>query len=446
MKTVGSGQWAVGSFRVQPYRLLLRCLVVIAHCLLPTAHCFAQLSPNRKAQDAYELAAKRNTERRPAEAMELYRKALEKDPAFGEACFQIARLYDADRQPEQAAEWYDKALKFKPDSPITLPAYGWLGSFSLKKGAYANARFYLDNLLTKAPGSPLARRAERQLATVKFAEESLKHPLSFRVNRLPDVVNAFDSQYFPVLTADQETLIFTGIEKPLGDEDLYVSRRVEELGWSKPVSLSSVINTPDNEGTAAISADGRTLVFTVCQGRRRGFGNCDLYVSYRNGDDWSNPENLGADVNSSSWDSQPALSADGRTLYFVSDRPGGLGKRDLWVCRRDGTGQWGEARNLGPGVNTPDDDVSPFLHANGRTLFFASEGYVGMGGFDLWMTERQNNGWSKPENLGYPLNTHEDQVGLYVSADGKRVFIRSKSASRKTAAGRACTSAPCPSH
>jgi outer membrane protein OmpA-like peptidoglycan-associated protein len=422
---VASDKWQVVSEKVPAKSDFLKvacALVATCHLLLVTCYSYAQLSTNRKAQEAYEQAAKRYAERKPAEALDLYRKAIEKDPQFGEAYFQVARLYDADRQPEQAADWYDKALKYKPDSPVTLPAYAWLGSFSLKKGAYANARFYLENLLAKALASPLARRAERQLATVKFAEEAMKHPLPFRVSRLPDAVNVFDSQYFPVLTADQETLLFTGIEKPLGDEDLYVSHRSDDGAWSKPASLSNVINTADNEGTAALSADGRTLVFTVCQGRRRGFGNCDLYVSYRSGDDWSNPENLGADVNSPSWDSQPALSADGRTLYFVSDRPGGVGKRDLWVCRRDSTGRWGEARNLGRGINTPDDDVSPFLHANGRTLFFASEGYVGMGGFDLWMTERQGTGWSKPENLGYPLNTHEDQVGLYVTADGKKGF------------------------
>ncbi|MCY7351284.1 MAG: OmpA family protein [Cytophagaceae bacterium] len=382
----------------------------------------AQLSTNKKAQEFYERAAKLYAERKPAEAMDQYRRAIERDPDFGEAYFQIARLYEADRQPVLAAEWFEKSLKYKPISPVTLPAYGWLGSNALKKGAYANARFFLENMVAKAPGSILARRATRQLETVKFAEEAMKYPLTFRVGRLPEIVNAFDSQYFPVLTADRETLIFTGIATPLGDEDLYLSRRVEELGWTKPVSLSEVINTADNEGTCAISADGRTLVFTVCQGRRRGFGNCDLYVTYQKGDEWSNPDNLGADVNSASWDSQPALSADGRTLYFVSDRPGGLGKRDLWVCRRDSAGHWSKASNLGKALNTPDDDVSPFLHANGRTLFFASEGYVGLGGFDLWMTEQQGNGWSKPENLGYPLNTHEDQVGLFITADGKKGF------------------------
>lgn len=425
MKRVERGTWNVERwkcFEVPPAFRVGVALLLTFNVQLSTFNAHAQFSGNKKAQEAYEQAGKRYAERKPAEALDLYQKALERDPTFGEAAFQIARLYEADRQPERAAEWYRKAVELRPASPVTLPAYAWLGSFYLKKGAYAEAKTALEAVVAKAPQGTFSRRANRQLETVRFAEEAMKKPLTFRVNRLPDAVNAFDSQYFPVLTADRETMIFTGIATPLGDEDLYVSRWVEDGGWSKPVSLSGVINTPDNEGTAAISADGRTLVFTVCQGKRRGFGNCDLYASYRRGDEWSEPENLGADVNSPSWDSQPALSADGRTLYFVSDRPGGVGKRDLWVCQREADGRWGAARNLGKAVNTPEDDVSPFLHANGRTLFFASEGYVGLGGFDVWMTEWDGNAWAKPENLGYPLNTHEDQVGLFITADGKKGF------------------------
>lgn len=422
MNPVGNWQLAGSKLTDSGFMRVLGVLLFFANCQLSSANCFAQLSQNKKAQEAYDQAAKRYAERKPAEALSLYQKALERDPAFGEAAFQMGRLYDADRQPERAADWYRKAVELKPDSPVTLPAYAWLGSFYLKKGSYAEAQTLLEKVKAKSPPGVLSRRAARQLETIRFADDAMKKPLTFRVNRLPDMVNAFDSQYFPVLTADRETMIFTGIANPLGDEDLYVSRREEAQGWSKPVSLSSVINTPDNEGTAAISADGRTLVFTVCQGKRRGFGNCDLYASYRRGDDWSEPENLGADVNSPSWDSQPALSADGRTLYFVSDRPGGMGKRDLWVCQREAEGRWGAARNLGKAINTPEDDVSPFLHANGHTLFFASEGYVGLGGFDVWMSEGDGQTWTKPENVGYPLNTHEDQVGLFVTADGKKGY------------------------
>ncbi|MCY7360091.1 MAG: OmpA family protein, partial [Rudanella sp.] len=181
----------------------------------------------------------------------------------------------------------------------------------------------------------------------------------------------------------------------------------------------------DNEGTPSLSADGRTLVFTACQGRK-GFGSCDLYISRRTGSDWSAPQNLGGTVNTSNYESQPALSADGRRLYFVSDRPGGKGKRDLWRTDADADGNWQEPVNLGTPINTPFNEASPFIHANGQTLFFASEGHPGMGGYDLFVSDSTlttgPQRWSTPANLGYPINTSEDQASLFVSANGARAY------------------------
>ena len=151
-------------------------------------------------------------------------------------------------------------------------------------------------------------------------------------------------------------------------------------------------------------------------------GSCDLFVSYKTGDAWSQPENLGSAINSGAWESQPTLSADGRTLYFVSNRHDGRGGYDIWVSYLDQENQWTKAVNLGSAINTPDDEVSPFIHVNGRTLFFSSKGYKGFGGFDIYYSERSPEGWTEPENLGYPINTHDDQVSLFVTTDGKKAF------------------------
>jgi OmpA-OmpF porin, OOP family len=190
---------------------------------------------------------------------------------------------------------------------------------------------------------------------------------------------------------------------------------------NQPVSISPNINSQFNEGTSTISADGRTLIFTNCEGRP-GLGSCDLFISYKTGDEWSVPENLGKNVNSVSWDSQPSLSADGRKLYFISDRAGGKGKRDIWLSVKDRNNQWGKAINPGSPINSAEDEVSPFIHVNGTTLFFASTGFPGFGGFDLYKSELKDSVWSEPVNLGYPLNTHEDQVSLFVSTNGKRGY------------------------
>jgi outer membrane protein OmpA-like peptidoglycan-associated protein len=159
-------------------------------------------------------------------------------------------------------------------------------------------------------------------------------------------------------------------------------------------------------------------VFTACN-RRDGYGSCDLYISYKNGQAWSKPQNLGAAINTPYWESQPTLSADGRVLYFVSDRLGGVGGRDVWVSTLQKNNQWTSARNSGSVINTPDDEASPFLHANGRTLFFASEGHQGLGGYDLFFSDSTQAGWQSPRNLGYPINTSDNQVALVITSDGQ---------------------------
>jgi outer membrane protein OmpA-like peptidoglycan-associated protein len=224
-----------------------------------------------------------------------------------------------------------------------------------------------------------------------------------------------------VLTADKKELIFTKRDgfTVQYDEDLYVSEW-KNGSWQSPESISRNINSSYNEGTCTISADGRILIFTSCE--RNTYGTCDLFISYKNGEDWTYPENMGPAINSTAWESQATLSADGRKLYFISTRRGGKGKRDIWYSTLDEYDEWTEARNLGSEINTPYDEVSPFIHVNGQTLFFASNGYPGFGGFDMYSSELEDGKWSEPKNLGYPLNTHNDEVSLFITADGRKGF------------------------
>jgi outer membrane protein OmpA-like peptidoglycan-associated protein len=231
-------------------------------------------------------------------------------------------------------------------------------------------------------------------------------------------------QYFPVLTADQRQLIFTrrAGDGPNDDEDLMVSKKDEQGRWMAPESISKNINTQLNEGTCSISADGRRLIFTSCSGRD-GIGSCDLYESVKEGEVWTTPKNLGRNVNTSEWESQPSLSADGRTLYFVSDRRAGVGRRDIWISTlNDETGTWTKAINAGGQINSPFDEISPFIHANDRTLYFASNGLPGFGGYDIFYAERDSADWGDPENIGNVINDHEDQFSLFITADGKKGY------------------------
>jgi outer membrane protein OmpA-like peptidoglycan-associated protein len=254
----------------------------------------------------------------------------------------------------------------------------------------------------------------------EFAIEAIKKPLDFKPKPMADVLNQFKRQYFPVLTADQQTIIFTVNEGNREDENIYISTKLNGE-WQRPQSISKTLNTDFKEGTCSISADGRIMIFTACDGRET-YGRCDLYETHKIGEEWTEPVNLGQGVNSPMWESQPSLSADGRTLYFISDRRSGYGGRDIYVSKKDNKGNWMPATNVGNSINTPFDEVSPFIHSNGKTLFFSSEGLPGMGGFDLYFSEQQGNLWTAPKNLGYPLNTKDDQVSLFVSADGKKAY------------------------
>lgn len=386
------------------------------------------MAQSKRAVESYEKGQKALADRNLAEAGRYYAKAIEQDASYAEAYIKMGELAVFDRNMDAAAKYYEKAVSLKPDAPEIQPAYSWLGNYYLRAGQYEKAAPFLEKFLTLQAGiakpTPLqritAKRVTRMRDICAFALQAMQKPLKIEVRRLPETVNGFESQYFPVLTADRENLLFTGIEIENGDESLYLSEKTQD-GWSKPKALPAPINTSENEGTASLSADGRTLVFTVCQSRlKRGFGNCDLYIAYRAGNEWSEPENLGPAINSKEWESQPTLSPDGRWLLFASDRPGGIGKRDIWMARKDSTGHWTPAVNAGAAINTTEDDVSPFLHANGRTLFFASDGWIGMGGFDIWMSDWNGSGFSAPENVGYPINNFEDQSALFITSDGKK--------------------------
>ncbi len=393
------------------------CLLAF-YCQLSTVYSQTPLSStNKKALDAYEKGIQALKDRNIEKAFSEFEEAIERDKLFSEPYFQLGRLYEQNRQFGNAILNYEKAVNAQEKTSVTEIAAQQVGQLYLKKGEYQKALVFLEKGIGAVTASN-QKRYKTRIDNCKFALEVLKKPLIINPLELPKSVNKFDSQYFPVMTADRETLIYTGNQD--SDENLYVASIKDKI-WTDPISISEKINTTQNEGTATISADGRTLVFTSCGGKK-GFGSCDLFISYKQGDNWTSPQNLGLGVNSAEWESQPSLSADGRTLFFVSDRKGSLGKRDIWVSKLDSTNMWKKATNLGNPVNTIEDDLSPFIHANGKTLFFASEGHVGMGGLDLYFTENQQDKWKNPENLGYPLNTFEDQVALFITADGKKAY------------------------
>ena len=241
-------------------------------------------------------------------------------------------------------------------------------------------------------------------------------------------INSGESEYFPSLTIDGNELVFT---RKLGgnNEDFYSSKKksgedTATTGWGIAKSMVTV-NTSLSEGAQNISSDGDWLVFTGCH-RPDGMGSCDIYIAYKTPGGWSEPANLGRNINSDQWDSQPCLSPDKRDLYFASRRFGGYGGSDIYVSHLKPNGRWGEPENLGAGINTPGDDQCPFIHADNQTLYFTSNGWQGYGGNDLFYVRKGYGGtWSKPMNLGYPINTIDDEGTLFIAADGKTAYYAS---------------------
>ena len=411
---------------------LLMPLVVMAQPTLSTK--------SKKAIELYNQADNYRVRAQYTEALNLLKQAIAKDKNFAEAYHRLGLVYVAIKQYTEAASSFEQALQLTTDVRRKKESWYNLGEVYLLSGKYEQAKEVLAQFLqAETQNRQRIEQASRWLASATYA---LEHggESALAITALSDTINCFATQYFPVLTADQQQLIFT---RRLGfgaehDEDLVVSVKDGKGKWTFPQSLSKNINSSLNEGTCTISADGRRLIFTSCVGRQS-YGSCDLYESIRTGEEWSVPKNLGPMVNSAEWESQPSLSADGRMLYFVSDRRGGLGRRDIWVSELDDNGNWTRARNLGAPVNTSGDEVSPFIHVNNRTLYFASNGHAGFGGFDIFYSEKTADGWSVPVNMGKPLNNHEDQFSLYITPDGTRGYYSHEEATPQGVRGRIYT-------
>ncbi len=387
---------------------------------------------SKKAIAFYQESEMFMVRRQYHEAINLLNNAIEKDENFLEAHLRLANIRKRIGQNKEAKVAYEFIVSKSPNDKKFSDAYLNLAEIEVSKGQYGIAEELLSKYRNFAIKDPeKSKKANRMLSSIIYTKKNINNPLPFKPVPLPEQVNKLVLQYFPVLTADGNSLVFTGRVNlsPNSDEDLYICTKDNDGKWSEPVTISENINTRNNEGTATISADGRTIIFTSCLGRK-GYGSCDLFVSYKKGEEWTKPENLGPNINSRAWESQPSLSADGRKLYFVSDRRGGLGRRDIYVSELKEK-EWSAPKNLGAPINTEDDEVSPFMHANGETLYFGSNGHLGFGNFDIFKSELEEKSWSDPKNLGYPINTFEDQVSLFVTADGKKGYYANENMNTK---------------
>lgn len=379
-------------------------------------------SANRRAQKHFDQSIQQLHYNNYAAAIGELHKAVSLDPNFAAAHQQLGDIFRLQQQFSEAIPHYLRVLDLNP-SLTMLTRFG-LGEVLLKTGQYQEAIPHLESYQQGNISDKSKRLVEKYLADCAFA---LGNPeiLPIVLERLPSAINSPNNEYFPKLTADNETIIFT--RKENNQENFYESQLTGTGKWSDAKQLLGAINSSTfNEGAHCISPDGKYLFFTGCN-RPKGLGSCDIYVSKRENGIWTEPLNLGAPINTSGWEAQPAISADGRTLYFVSNRAGGFGANDIWKSELGEDGNWGNPINLGANINTEFSEASPYIHADNKTLYFASNGWPGYGGQDIFMSQQDSVGnWSTPQNLGRPINNNFDQNGLHVTMNGARGFFSSQ--------------------
>lgn len=368
---------------------------------------------SKKATKLYYKADKKYKERDFETAIEYLEEAARIDTTFYEAHIRLGSLYNALGQADSVYSKFKTYIRLTSNPVASVLER--MAHMAFDRGDYNLSAKYLKGFLSIVPEKSSDREIALLSKSLAFAEIQLDNPDTILIQQLSEAINQFKLQYLPAITVDNATMIYTKRDNFGSDEDIVIS--IKKNGeWQAAQPVSSKINTNLNEGACTISADGRTMIFTSCD-RRNAFGSCDLFISKKIGDNWTRPKNLGKAVNTQYWESQPSLSADGNTLYFTSNRPGGYGGRDIWVTQSI-DGKWKKPTNLGEKINSFKDETTPFIHFNGKTLYFSSNSYPGMGGFDLFECEKLDSIWSSPVNLGYPINTYRDEVSLLITADG----------------------------
>lgn len=412
------------------FRVFTKILVLLALALVPAAPLMAQnYNPskvNSKAVKLYQKAMEQAQDGRFQEGIKTLQEAVAIDPKFADAWLSIAGMYGELKNYDEAVLNYEKARAIDSNyfRDYNLPySINLAGQGRFQEALKAINSFMLINDLNESSQRAASYRRKTYLFALEQAADSTLANYKFQPLNMGDSVNSAVSEYYPALTIDNQQLIFTRRVNNR-NEDFYETRRNGDT-WTLARGLTGQINSNLNEGAQSISLDGKWLIFTGCN-FPDGYGSCDLYISYLTPDGWSEPENLGNRINTEFWESAPSLSPDKRDLYFASRRPGGYGGSDIWVSHLLPNGRWSEPENLGPEINTSGDESCPFIHADNQTLYFTSNGLPGYGGDDLFVARKGPKGtFSLPKNLGYPINTIENEGSLVITADGTTAYYAS---------------------
>ncbi len=394
-------------------------------------------STNKKAIKHLEEGKKLYETHKDVDAEKNFLKAIDEDKTFIEPHIAIAYLYMEQGKKKEAVSHFQQVININPR--FFPKCFYDIALAQLLSGLYDDAKKNLQQFISIERVSPvLKEQAQAYLKSAEFASVAIKNPKPFKPVNLGAGVNTADYEYFPSITADGLTLVFTRNYRAKGgaaQEDLFVSKKNNGV-WQPSIPLTE-INSNGNEGAPSISADGNYMFFASCMNMygdygdpsRKGFGSCDIFFTQKSNGKWTNPINVGPPINTANWETQPSFSSDGKTLYFIRGIVSreGVKNQDIYVSQVDESGRFSTPVKLGPNVNTPGREESVYIHSDNQTLYFSSDGHPEtMGGLDIYMSKKQADGsWGPAINLGYPINTYNDENSLLVDPSGRLAYFAS---------------------
>ncbi len=407
------------------FKFLLGTTLQFTMLNICTAQWYDPDKVNNKAGDIYAQAYNEATAGNYTAAIKHINESILIEPKFVDAFLSRAGIYANLKKYDSSVIDFETGLQLDSVYAKTylLPySISLAGTGKFQQALNAVNKFLTNDKLNEQSIKAGKYRKSTYEFAVDYDKKHLVKNYVFAPQNLGDSINSAALEYYPSLPIDGKKMVFT--RRVNSDEDFYESNLIDGK-WGKAKPLAGKVNTNLNEGAQCISQDGQWIIFTGCN-YPEGQGSCDLYISYKTKNGWSEAENLGPMVNTDFWESSPSLSPDKRDLYFASSISGGLGGRDIWVTHRLLTGKWSRPVNLGPAVNTSGDESCPFMHADNQTLYFNSNGQPGYGSTDLFFSKKISDSmWQMAENLGYPINTIDDEGSLIVAADAKTAYYAS---------------------
>ena len=394
------------------FALLLCCLFCSINIVL---------AQNKQAAESYEAGLRALGSSDTQKAIQLFKLAASKDSQYVDPAIALFQVYQDQKNFQSAIDCFNEIKK--RDSAASMPFLVKQSNALASLGRYDAANKLLAPYISSnSLPSYLKEKANALYAICQFAI-SQKNAPEISIQNMGDSINSPASEYFPTVSIQDSLFLFMR-RKNLSREDIYASN-MSVNGFSAAMPLSDTLNFAAKKGSMSLSADLQTLYYAADYAEQ-GYGRYDIYKVQRSAWGWSKPKNLGQKINSDYWDSAPSIAPDGNAIYFASNRPDGLGGIDIYVSYKNEKGFWEEAMNLGPSINTKGDDQTPFIHADNQSLYFSSNGRAGFGGSDIYVSRKKIDGnWTTPINLGYPINTYDNEGSIAVASDGATAYIAS---------------------